>query len=279
MADIENVCNKHAQEAAEELMIQFRSQLTAALLHWLKCHNIEATPDDIYRDEDSYRVAVDAPADGTFQVRIIPRLTSCSIPDCDCRVVVAARALFAADATALYATIRAQAVAAPRDLSSFEAQCTLRFVKRELDTAITRALRAIHDTRQDAAQHLPARLHNFLKAERAKRDKFTLTVSAVRSFEERDASESEARPGGVVPRAVPAAKIVRIPPPGHPDRDRLMAEAMAAREAAEAELNKPLPEPEPEPDLPAEYLLPELVPSARVAGTSAARWAETETTE
>jgi hypothetical protein len=149
--------------------------------------------------------------------------------------VVAARALYAADAATFYQTIRGQAADTQRDLGSFETQVSLNWLRRELTAAATRALAAIEAIRQDALQHQAVRLHAYLKAEWAKRDRYTRTVSAVRSFDERDASESEAKPGTVAVRQVPAAKIVVVPPPGHPDRDRLLAEAMAAREAQNAE--------------------------------------------
>jgi hypothetical protein len=136
--------------------------------------------------------------------------------------VVAARALYAADADALYTTIRAQAAAAPRDLSSFEAQRTLTWLRRELDASVTRTLATIDVIRQDAQQHMPARLHNFLKAERAKRDRQTRTTTIT------DAERAEELG---LRRPVRVASI--IPPAGHPDHDRLMNEAMAIREAAE----------------------------------------------
>jgi hypothetical protein len=137
---------------------------------------------------------------------------------------VAARALYAADANALYTALHAEAAASQRDLSAFETQCSLSFVRRELDASVTRALTTIDTIRQDARQHLPARLHNFLKAERAKRDRQTrtITISAAQRAEELG-----------LPLPTPKAHI--IPPAGHPDHDRLLAEAMAALAAETAD--------------------------------------------
>ena len=147
--------------------------------------------------------------------------------------VVAARALYAADATALYATIRTQAGTSQRDLGPFEVQVTLLWLKRGLDAAITRALAQVDAIREDARHHQAIRLHAFLKGERAKRDRQTLTVSAVQRFDERDASESEANPESTAVKQAPKARIVHIPPIGHPDRERMLAEAMAERAEAE----------------------------------------------
>ncbi len=151
--------------------------------------------------------------------------------------IVAARALFAADAVALYDTIRTQAGSTHRDLNAFESQCTMNWLRRELDTAVTRALRTIETIREDAVEHQVLRLHNYLKAERQKRDRYnpSITITDAERAEELGLPKPEPKPGTIMPSTVQAAKVIVVPPPGHPDRERLLAEAMAAREAAEAQ--------------------------------------------